>query len=89
VERLVGRSHKTIITVGHLMLSICHWPEASWPIAISRPRHAPVWPRQDWLAYEQRTDSHGVPPTRDTEVVDLAVGTRIVHPGAAGEMEAP
>ena len=56
-------------------------------MAISRPCHVPLWPQDHWLAYPQRTDAHGVAPTRETEIIDLAAGIRVVHPNVVGEFD--
>jgi hypothetical protein len=78
---LVGRSHKTVLTVGHLILAVCHWPDSRWRFAISRLSHSPLWPATGtWLTYGHATNSHGVPPTPGTEIVDMVIGTRVAHP---------
>jgi hypothetical protein len=86
VEDLVGRSHKTVLLLGRLLVAVCFWPDASWPIVISRKSHHALWPCDgSWLTYGYATDRHGVPPTRETEMIDMVVGTRVAHPASQGE----
>ncbi|HEX6665505.1 MAG TPA: hypothetical protein VF081_02800 [Solirubrobacterales bacterium] len=78
---LVGTSHKTVLTVGRLLLAVCFWPDPNWSVVVSRQSHTPLWPlAENWLTYPQATDSHGIDPTRETELIDMTVGTRIAHP---------
>lgn len=80
-SRLVGRSHKTILTVGRLVFAVCFWPDPKWALVVSKRSHNPLWPaRGVWLTYSYATDRHGAPPTVETEIIDMVVGTRIAHP---------
>ena len=84
--RLVSTSHKTVLTIGRLLLSVCFWPDPQWPLVISRCSHSPLWPTHGtWLTYPQATDGHGAGPTAETEIVDMVIGTRIAHPASQGE----
>jgi hypothetical protein len=90
VSRLVGRSHKTILTIGHLVVAICFWPDPRWPLLISRHSHVPLWPeRHVWLTYPHATDRHGARPNRETEIIDMVVGTRVAHPGSKKSFTLP
>ncbi len=80
VETLTGHSHKTVLVLGHLLIAVCYWPEPTWPLVVSRRSHTPLWPLDAWLTYDYPTDRHGVPPSTETEVIDMVVGTRIAHP---------
>lgn len=42
VARLIGASHKTVVTVGHAIFCVCFWTEASWPITLSAASHVVV-----------------------------------------------
>jgi hypothetical protein len=85
VEARVGRSHKTILLLGRLLIAVCHWPDPGWPLVISRVSHVPLWPRGTWLTYGHATDRHGVEPNSHTELIDLVVGTRVTHPATRSE----
>jgi hypothetical protein len=86
VEELVGRSHKTVLLLGRLLIAVCFWPDARWPVVISRSSHRALWPNDGaWLTYGHATDRHGVPPTAETELIDMVVGTRVAHPASQGE----
>jgi hypothetical protein len=86
VEQRVGRSHKTVLMLGHLCVAVCFWPDAGWPVVISRRSHTPLWPaRAPWLTYAHATDRHGAPRTRETELIDMVVGTRVAHPASQGQ----
>lgn len=87
VVDLVSRSYKVVLTVGHLVLAVCFWPEPSWPLAVSRRDHTPLWPRDRvWMAYGYSpARRHGVPPNTHVETVDMVVGTIVPHPGSGWE----
>jgi hypothetical protein len=86
VEDLIGRSHKTVLLLGRLLIAVCFWPDASWPIIISRRSHRALWPSDgSWLTYGYATDRHGVPSTTETELIDMVVGTRVAHPASQAE----
>jgi hypothetical protein len=81
VTELIGRSYKTVLTVGALVLCVCYWPDPRWPLLISDISHRMLWsPTNDWLTYPYATDRHGATPSRETETIDMVVGTRVVHP---------
>lgn len=80
----VAQSYKVVLTVGRLVLAVCYWPEPTWPMAISRSSHVAIWPPQGaWRTYEHSTDRHGGAPDTSTEVIDMVVGTIVVHPASA------
>lgn len=86
VEGLVGRSHKTMLLLGRLLIAVWYWPDASWPIVISRRSHHALLPNDGaWLTYGYATDRHGVPPSSEPELIDMVVGTRVAHPASQAE----
>jgi len=80
----VAQSYKVILTVGRLVLAVCHWPDPTWPMVISRRSHLAVWPADGtWRTYAYATDRHGVVPDASTEIIDMVVGTIVAHPALA------
>jgi hypothetical protein len=85
----VSRSYKVIVTVGQLVLAVCHWPEPAWPLVVSRNSHFALWPLdRHWLTYGYATDIHGVLTTAHTEIVDMTIGTIVAYPPASPHLTA-
>jgi hypothetical protein len=88
VEHRVGRSHRTVLLLGRLLLGVCFWPDDTWPIVISQKSHVALWPTHgSWRTYAHATDRHGVPPTRETELIDFVIGSRVSHPSSQLQFE--